>query len=135
MKNHLKFTAMLIPLLGLAGCMSSDLPPATPKADKFAPQQVVFSGQDLANSIAIGKIIRTFDTAGIMHLDIPLRVTSEMGLTVDYRITWFDDNRSPVDVPTAWQTKSLNPDVFEYIQANSSSPRARDFQIDFRWAQ
>jgi hypothetical protein len=138
MKLNLKHLARLLILCGcfllpftLTACTNSDMT----KTDKLAPQQVGFASQDLAESINIGKIDRTFDSAEIMHLNIPLKVTSGlMNLTVDYRITYFDENRSPVDVPTAWVTKSLTPGIQEYIQANSSSPRAKDFQIDFRWS-
>jgi Protein of unknown function (DUF1425) len=55
--------------------------------------------------------------------------------TIDYRVTWLDENHTPVDTATAWQTKTLHSNVFEYIQANSSSPRARDFQMDLRYAK
>jgi uncharacterized protein YcfL len=132
LKHTLLCTAMSLPL-ALTGCMSSDAP-ATVKVDKYAPQQVAFANQDLANSIAIGKIDRTFDSSQIMHLSIPLRATTDLGLGVDYRITYFDENHTPVDSPTAWQTKSLTPGIGDYIQATSASPRAKDFQIDFRWA-
>jgi hypothetical protein len=130
--KHLVLSAGLLLALALTACTNSDMS----RSDHLAPQQVNFATQDLADSIDIGKIDRTFDSAEIMHLNIPLRVSSGlMGLSIDYRITYFDENHSPVDVPTAWQTKSLTPGIWEYIQANSASPRAKDFQIDFRWAQ
>ena len=135
MTNTLKFSAVLISILALAGC-NSELTPAVAHADKFTADHVVFSGQDdLASHVAIGNIIRTFDSSGILHVTVPARATTPNDLYVDYRFTYFDENHNPVDTPTAWQTQTLHSDIFEYIQANSSTPRARDFQIDFRSAQ
>jgi hypothetical protein len=129
--KHLVLCAAILLPFAMTACTNNEMS----KADKFAPQQVDFATPDLAESISIGKIDRTFDSSEIMHLNIPVRVASGlMGLTVDYRITYFDENRSPVDVPTAWQSKSLTPGIWEYIQTNSTSPKAKDFQIDFRWS-
>ena len=36
---------------------------------------------------------------------------------------------------TNWFTKVLSPKVPDQIMVNSMSPRAEDFQIDFRWAK
>jgi len=133
MKCNLMYAAILIPLLGLGGCMSSDAPPGTTRADKFAPQQVAFAGHDVADSIAIGKIERTFDSSGILHIRVPLQATTDLGLMIDYRITFYDDGRGVVEGPAAWQGKSLPAGAWETIYASSSNSRARDFQIEFRF--
>jgi len=131
MRFHLVSIAVLMSLMSLAGCMMNDS--SMGKAENYAPQEVVFASPDLAGSIEIGKIERTFDSSGIMHLVVPLRATTDLGLTVDYRITYFDDSHNPVDVPTGWMTKSLTPGIREYIEANSANDKAKDFQVDFRW--
>ena len=122
----LHFLLLFLTLI-LTGCSSSDMAPAMPRSDTYAPRQVVFSSQDLADSIAIGKIQRTFDSAGLMHLNIPLRATTELSLTVDYRLTYFDDEHNPVDVPTGWQTKTLTPNLFESIQASGFKQPCQGF--------
>ncbi len=131
-----KKSAILIAILALTGCGSGDLTPIPAHGDPYTAQHVVFSGQDdLANHVAFGTITRTFDSSGILHITIPARATTPNDLYVDYRVTYFDENHNPVDVPTAWKTKTLSSDIFEYIQDNSATPRARDFQVDFRPAQ
>ncbi len=134
MKLQLKFAAVLLPLLPLTGCIMGDSP-AMVRADKYAPQQVVFASQELADGIAVGKIERTFDSAEIMHLTIPLRAVTDLGLSIDYRITWFDDNHNIVDAPTGWQTKMLTPGIWEEIRSNSASTHAKDFTMDIRYTQ
>jgi uncharacterized protein YcfL len=135
MKLSLNHAALLAVLL--AGCGGShDVTPTTASADRYAPQQIVFSGEDdLSDHLRFQAITRTYDAAGLMHIVVPVRNTVDMDATVDYRVTWLDENHTPVDTATAWQTKTLHSNVFEYIEANSSSPRARDFQMDLRYAK
>ena len=134
--NNLKLASVLFPVLALIGCGSPELAPAPATSDHYAPSNVVFSGQtDLNLHIAINPITRRYDSAGLLHIVVPARATTPNDLYVDYRFTYFDENHIPVDVPTAWQTKTLHSDIFETIEGNSSTPRAKDFQIDFREAQ
>jgi hypothetical protein len=132
MMKHLKLSVVLIAALALTGC-ASDLAPTTAVNDRYIADHVVFSGQDdLVNHVAFGQITRTFGPGGILTVTIPARATTPDDLYVDYRITYFDENHNPIDIPTGWQTQTLHSDIFEYIKGNSASPRARDFQIDFR---
>ena len=136
MKINPRFAVVLLPLLTFAGCGSPDLAPTPPRNEPYALQPVVFSGQDdLSNHVTVGTISKTIDISGLMHLTVQVRDTNTIDLYVDYRVTYFDDNHTPVDMPTAWQTKTLHSNVFEYIEANASTPRAKDFQIDIRTAQ
>jgi uncharacterized protein YcfL len=131
-----KNSALLIAIVALAGCGSGDLAPIPAHGDPYTAQHVVFSGQDdLAAHIAFGTIVRTFDSSGILHITVPVRNTTPSDIYVDYRVTYFDENHNPVDVPTAWKTQTLSSDIFQNIQDNSSTPRAKDFQVDFRPAQ
>jgi uncharacterized protein YcfL len=134
MKLNLKYAALLALLV--AGCGPHDVEPTPAAADKFAPQQIVFSGEDdLSQHLRFQPITRSYDSAGLMHIVVPVRNTVDMDATIDYRVTWLDENHNPVDTATAWQTKTLHSNVFEYIEANSASPRARDFQMDLRYAK
>lgn len=134
MKLKLKYAAMFALLV--AGCGSHDVTPATAQADQYAPQQIAFPGQDdLRDHLAFNAITRDYDNAGLMHITVPIRNTVDMDATIDYRVTWFDENHNPLDTPTTWQTKTLRPDIWENIQTNSSSPKARDFQMELRYAQ
>jgi hypothetical protein len=136
MNRTIKLTALLFAILAVAGCGTVELNPTPARGDRFTADHVVFSGQDdLVDHVAIGNIVRTFDSSGILHVTIPARATTPDDLYVDYRLTYFDENHNPIDVPTAWQTKTLHSNIFEYIQANASSAQARDFQLDFRTAR
>jgi hypothetical protein len=133
MKLNLKYISLLAILS--AGCHGNDASPTTePTASvSYAPQQIQFvGGGDLSQCLAFQPITRSFDSAGLMHVSIPARLTSDLGQTIEYRFTFFDDNHSPVDAPSAWITKSLAPDVTVNIEGSSTSPRARDFQVEFR---
>lgn len=133
MKLNLKYAALLAVLI--AGCHSNDAGPTTEPTTPvvYAPQQIQFVGSgDLAQCLAFQPIIRSFDAVGLMHVSVPARLTTDLDQTIQYRFTFFDENHSPVDEPTAWMTKSLPPDVVVYIEGTSTSPRAKDFQIEFR---
>jgi hypothetical protein len=135
-KSGLKISAVVLSLLAFGGCAAPELTPAAARGDKYTADHVVFSGQDdLVDHVAIGNIVRTFDSSGILHVTIPARATTPDDLYVDYRLTYFDENHNPIDTPTAWQTFTLHSNIFEYIQANASTPAARDFQLDVRSAQ
>lgn len=133
MKLNLKYITLLAILS--AGCHGNDAGPTTQPAApvSYAPQQIQFVGSgDLSQCMTFQPIMSSFDSAGLMHVTIPARLTSELGQTIEYRFTFFDDNHSPVDAPSAWMTQSLSPDVTVSIQGSSTSPRARDFQVEFR---
>jgi hypothetical protein len=53
---------------------------------------------------------------------------------VDYRVTFFDDNRQVIN-QTTWFTKTLEARTPDQISVNSTSPKATDFQVDFRYAR
>jgi hypothetical protein len=132
MMKHLKRSAVFFTALALTGCVT-EMAPTTALNDPYIADHVVFSGQnDLVNHVAFGKITRSIGPGGIMTVTIPVRATTPDDLYVDYRLTYFDENHNPIDIPTGWQTQTLHSDIFENIQANSASPRARDFQIEFR---
>ncbi len=138
--NPLKFALAALPLLAAVGCGGGpDLPPsdgpASPQAETLAPMQVSFTSTDLARSTAVGTITRTIDGVGIMHLNVPIRALTDDDLTVDYRFTYLDENRAVIDQPTAWQTRTLHAGTFEYLTGDAPSPRARDFQLDVRYAR
>ena len=127
---------VFFPFLALTNCSNPDLVPTSPKNQLYPTQPVVFSGQDdLSTRVAIGSISKTIDLNGLMHFTLQVRNTTNLDSYVDYRITYFDQSHISLDAPTAWQTKTLHSDVFEYIQADAPTPRAKDFQIDFRSAR
>ena len=65
---------------------------------------------------------------------MPIRDATDVRLYVDYRVTWFDDNRQVIN-QTTWFNKTLEPRTPDQISVNSTSPKAADFQVDFRYAK
>ena len=129
--------AGLVLLAAVVGCAHDDeVPisdgPAAPQPEALAPMPVVFTSTDLARVTAVGTITRTFDSAGIMHLTVPIRDASGADLAIDYRFTYMNGTRQMVDQPTGWQTKDLHAGTFEYIQGNAASPQATEFELDIR---
>ncbi len=125
MQVNKKFVAVFALLL--AGCASHD----ASQPSQYAPSQVIFIG-DLGQYIAVSPVEITYPPSGLMHVVVPLKTTADLDLSVDYRITYFDENHSPVDEATPWQTKTLQAGMTETIEATSASPRARDFQVELR---
>ena len=132
--------AMLPLLAAVAGCDGGGGPPpsdgpAAALPERLAPTQVNFTSTDLQQSTRVGTIARTIDGNGIMRLTVPIRAATDYDITVDYRFTYLDEGRAVVDQPASWQTKTLHAGTFEYLDGTAPSPRARDFQLDLRYAQ
>ena len=128
----------LIPLL--AGCGGGGGPPpsdgpAPAFPEQQAPSQVSFTSTDLQQSCRVGTVTRTIDGNGIMRLTVPIRAITDFDLTVDYRFTYLDESRGVVDQPASWQARTLHAGTFETIDGVAPSPRARDFELDLRYAQ
>jgi hypothetical protein len=117
-------------LVGM-GCVRE---PVQGRLDPYAPDQISFSSPDLRNRTAVGTPVVTRDDYGLLYVNVPIRATDKKQLHVDYRATFFDANRQVIS-ETSWATKVLAPNVFDSVSVNSTSPRAADFQVDFRYAR
>jgi len=129
----MKYLAILIPLLVL-GCDNIVLPPVQGRNDPYDAKQVHFASEELRRDTAIGRPTVTRDPAGLLYVTLPVRDATDVRLYVDYRVTWFDDNRQPIN-QTSWFTKTLEARTPDQITVNSTSPKAADFQVDFRYAK
>ena len=115
-----------------AGCQSAVRPPIEGRADPYQSRQIHFASETLAHDTAVGPAVATRDQAGILHVMVPIRSAINKALYVDYRVTFFDNNRQIVD-QTGWFNKTLESNTPDRIEVNSTSNRAADFQIDFRY--
>jgi hypothetical protein len=118
-------------LTALAGCVK---PPIYGRKDPFVPAQVQIAEDDLRDKTAFGQPLVSRDPAGLLFVTIPLRAATNLTLYVDYRATFFDRNGHSIQ-QTGWLNKTLYPNVYDQVQANSMSPDAVDFEIDFRYAR
>lgn len=133
-----KTFALALPLVAglLAGCQGVNAPVA-PRSDPFVPRQIEISDPGLRRRTAFGEPIVTRDEGGnLLFITLPVRNTTNNPLAVEYRVTFFDPNGQPLPgYPTTWIPKNLPARSPDRITTNSTSPRAADFQIDFRYAK
>lgn len=131
MKTLLLF-AMLLTTALLTGCGVKA--PLEGRADPYTPAQVHFANEDLRRLTAVGALKVSRDQAGLLYVTVPIRAATDYKLYVDYRFTYFDEHGVQIN-QTAWFTKTLEPNTPDQVSGNSMSPRAADFQCDFRYAQ
>ena len=126
---------MLIPLsLAIMAVGCGVRPPIEGRLDPYQPKQVHFDSNSLKHETAVGEPAVARDENGNVYITVPIRSETNKELYVDYRVTFFDRNHQVLN-QTSWFTKVLTPKVPDQIMVNSMTPRADDFQIDFRWAK
>ena len=124
--------ASISTLLLLSAC--GVRPPIEGRLDPYQPKQVHFAESSLKHETAVGEPAVARDENGLVYVTVPIRSETNKELYVDYRVTFYDRNHQVLN-QTSWYTKVLSPKVPDQIMVNSMSPRAEDFQIDFRWAK
>ena len=129
----MKYSFALLCLVFVVGCGVH--PPIQGRQDPYARGQVHFNKDDLRTQTAVDEPIATRDDAGILHVTVPIRSAINKRLYVDYRVTFFDKSGQVLPDQTGWMTKTLEMNTPDQITVNSSSNRAADFQVDFRWAR
>ncbi len=127
----LSLPLMMVPLVG---CNETVKPTIQGRNDPYQPQQMHFASEELRRDTAINQPILARDDAGNLFVTIPIRSAIDKTLYVDYRVTFFDRNNQPIN-QTSWFTKTLEANTPDRITVNSTTPRAADFQVDFRYAR
>ena len=129
-----RFSLSILLTLALLGC-EYVRPPIQGRQDPYVPAQMHFNSDTLRRNTAIGTPELSRDQAGLLYVTVPIRSAINKTLYVDYRVTFFDKTGQPVGEPLGWSTKTLESNTPDQIQVNSTSDRAADFQIDFRYAR
>ena len=127
--RRLILTAMA--LLPLSGCAPRVRGPIEPREDLSPWPQIMLAERDLARRIAVRQPVVERDPAGLLFVTVPIRSTTQRPMTIEYRSTFYDRNHTPIFQST-WFPKTMTPFTQDTIQANSTSNRAEDFQIDIR---
>jgi uncharacterized protein YcfL len=129
--NRLIASSIALSLL-VVGCVK---PPIEGRLDPYESQQIHFASKDLKGRTAVRTPTAQRDDAGnILYVTVPIRAATDKELHVDYRVTFFDKGGQVLN-QTGWFTRTLAPNVPDYITVNALGPRAADFQMDVRWAQ
>ena len=123
-------------LLLAAGCDQGGVKPPIPgQLDPYQGRQVLYVDQDLANRAPVSAPVPIRDQAsGNLIVTLSIRAATNDTLRVEYRAT-FKDANDQVLSQTGWLPKTLYPNVFDQIEVRSTSPQARSFQIDLRYAR
>jgi uncharacterized protein YcfL len=129
----MKYSVAFVCIAFLVGCGVH--PPIQGRQDPYARGQIHFNKDDLRTQTAVDQPIVTRDESGdILHVTVPIRSAINKRLHVDYRVSFFDKSGQLLN-QTGWMTKTLEMNTPDQITVNSMSPRAADFQVDFRWAR
>ena len=107
--------------------------PVEPREDTAAWPQIHLASRELQDRIAVRQPVVTQDEAGLLYVTVPVRNTTRRPMTIEYRVTFFDRNRVPIQ-ETTWFPRTMTPHTQQTITVNSTSTRADDFQIDIRQA-
>jgi len=126
----MRYLLLTVSILALAGCGVN--PPIQGRLDPYPAAQVHFDSQELSQDTAVGQPILNRDQFNLLHVTLPIRSAIDKQLHVQYRVTFFDANRSPLD-QQSWSDKTLTANTPDQIQVNSIDTRAADFQIDLRY--
>lgn len=124
---------LLIPAMLLLGCTVN--PPVQGRADPYVPGQVHLDSDQLRRDTAFGAPIITRNEAGMLVVTLPVRSAINQYLHVDYYVTFLDSSGVPIGPKMGPFTKTLEANTPDRIVVNSTSTRAADFQIDFRYAK
>ena len=131
-RTMMRLIPISLAMLLIGGCVK---PPVEGRLDPYTPSQIHFASKELRDDTAVGTPNLTRDNEGnILYVTVPIRAATNRQLLVDYRVTFFDKNGQVLS-NTGWFTHTLAPNIPDNITANSSSGRAADFQMDFRYAR
>ena|SRR5438552_7548470 len=128
----MKYASIFLTLL-IFGC-DTVRAPIQGRNDPYDARQIHFATNELRRDTAVGRPELSRDRAGLLFVTIPIRSAIDQRLYVDYRVTFFDDNRQELS-KTTWFTKTLEANTPDQITVNSTTPAAADFQVDFRYAK
>lgn len=135
MKCLFNVPLLIVSLLTLVGCNGGAKGPIQAREDASEWPQISFTDENLRNKTAVRQPIVSRDEAGnLLHVTVPIRSTSNRQILMEYRASFYDPNGAPIS-QTTWFPKTLNPNTQDTITVNSTSPRAADFQIDFRYGK
>jgi uncharacterized protein YcfL len=118
---------------GLVGCSVN--PPIQPRMDPYSPSQIHMDSDQLRSDTAVGTPNAHRDDAGILFVTVPIRSAIDKTLYVDCYVTWLDRNGQPIGDRMGPKTITLDPNTPSSVTFNSTTPRAADFQVDFRYAR
>ncbi len=127
------FPALLLSLI--VGCQS--IPAPVPgRADPYIPEQINLGQTALRQRTAFQqpRLARDAQT-DLLFVSVPVRATTDQQLYIEYRTVFIDDHGMEINPDAAWVRKTLAPNVWTSLTANSTSAHAIDFRMDIRYGR
>ena len=118
---------------GTAGCKRTKAPYDV-NADPYLPAQVQIADKGLARKLAFQNPRADRDEANLLHVTVPVRAATNRPQIVQYRFTFFDETGRPLP-GGEYRTETLESNTFAYLQGNSTTPQAADYQVEIRPAR
>jgi hypothetical protein len=123
----------------LTGCNNGPPPYTEGRAEPYPPPQIQLTGperDDLRRWTVIDRPIQQRDEAELLFVTVPIRATGDLVLHVQYRVSFFDNNGSPLPgSPSGWLKARLEPGSWTPIKFNSTTPKAEQWQMELRYAR
>lgn len=114
---------------GASGCRTEA--PVTGRAETYDHPWLTVGSGDLRTKTRIGEARRVRDENGLLFVSVPVRNTSDLQLYVAYRVTFFD--RDQMELSVYRGTITLPPNAIREAKANSTTPRAKSFQMELNY--
>ena len=133
MTRTLPLVVLSLSALLALGCVAH---PIQGREDPYLknPDQLSFTENNLRRETAVGTPVVARDNFGLLFVTVPIRSARNLQLFIDYRVTFYDESRQVVG-QTGWMSKVLAPNVFDQVSVNSTTPRAADFVVEFRYSR
>ena len=124
-------------MLTQTGCDTVRAPGAAgpdPISDAAYPQVVALEG--LGRYLSSSEpALEGGDGEKPMHVAVPVRLRSDREIAVQYRFTFFDENRVPLQPRQGWRYKEMMPRAQEPFEGTATSMEARDWRLEIRPAR
>lgn len=117
----------------LAGCQRVKRPYGA-TADPYELGQIQLADKELEGRLAFDPARASRDESGLLHVTVPARAAVSRPQIVQYRFRFFDETGRPLP-GGEYQTVTLESNTNSFLQGNSTSPRADDFQVELRLAR
>ena len=117
-----------------AGCSGSKRP-YTAREDPYGPSTIQLADRRMQRLLRFDQPRTSRDDAGLLYVSVPVRAATKRPQIVNYRFTFLDDSGRELPGSGVYQTTTLESNVFQTIQGNSTSPQAADYRLDIRTAR
>lgn len=131
----IRFLLLTLITTTVLGCQSVP-PPVNARNDPYIPEQVNLTETALRVRTAFTQpTITRHPRTELLHVQVPVRATTDQQLYVEYRTVWLDANGQAINPNPAWQAATLAPNVWTNLTAQAFTQRAADFRMDVRFGR